>query len=183
MVEELDPQSPPRSDTSLTHVRRWVYAPSSATTSSCSTPFVATKLWLGSGSPPVEGRAPAACFLDDQLDRRVVPELQDRVAGDVDRSLGDEAVLPEVAQAAVRPRPLDERPPARRHRRADVVETAQPSITDTLETRIGSPSAKAPPPRIAHQRRPSAGAETSPSDHSPSRSSASSVAKTGTPRT
>ena len=68
-------------------------------------------------------------------------------------------------------------------RRAEVVETAQPSITDTPETRIGSPSAKAPPPRVAHQRRPSAGAEASPSSTSPSRSSASSVAKIGTPRT
>ena len=51
----------------------------------------------------VEGRAPAARLLDDQLHPGVVPQLQDRVAGDVERALCDEAVLPEVAQAAVRP--------------------------------------------------------------------------------
>src|SRR5581483_1548455 len=41
----------------------------------------------------------------------------------------------------------------------------------------------APSPRRAHQRRPRAGAETNASETSPSRSSASSVAHTGTPRT
>ena len=45
-------------------------------------------------------------------------------------------------------------------RRADVVETAQSSSRETAETRHGSPFTNAPSPRIAHQRRPSAGAET-----------------------
>ena len=68
-------------------------------------------------------------------------------------------------------------------RRFDVVETEPCSIWSTAETWQRTPSAYAPSPRIAHQRRPSAGAETKPSSTTPSRSSASKVAQIGTPRT
>ena len=97
----------------------------------------------------------------------VVPHLQVRVVGrDVERTLCDEAVLPEVAQAAVRPCSLDDRPPAVRH-------AARRGRRDSavLDPRHGrdAASARRPrtrrPPRIAHQRRPSAGAEASPSTH------------------
>ncbi len=54
-----------------------------------------------------------------------------------------------------------------------------PRSVATAETRLRSPPAHAPSPRTAHQRRPSAGAETRPTSTSPSRSSASSVAHTG----
>ena len=53
----------------------------------------------GAGRAAVEGRAAAAGLLDDQLDRGVVPELELLVGRDVERALGDEAVLPEVAEA------------------------------------------------------------------------------------
>src|SRR5439155_1334965 len=45
--------------------------------------------------------------------------------------------------------------------RADVVETTASSTRATADTAHRAPFAQAPPPRVAHQRRPSAGAETS----------------------
>src|SRR5581483_10650364 len=63
-----------------------------------------------------------------------------------------------------------------------VHETAASASSRVAETRSRVPSAKAPPPRLPHQRRPSAGAETTPQPKSPSRSSAISVAQIGTPR-
>ena len=64
--------------------------------------------------------------------------------------------------AAVAPRTT-----ARRRGRA-----ARRRASATSDTAIGSPFAKAPPPRVAHQRRPSIGADTTPSTSSPSSSSA-----------
>ena len=67
--------------------------------------------------------------------------------------------------------------------RCDVVETTAFSSCETSDTRQPRPSPNAPSPRVAHQRRPSAGADTSATTTSPSRSSASRVAHTGLPRT
>ncbi len=61
------------------------------------------------------------------------------------------------------------------------VRLAQRQLTE--ETWIGWPSAKAPMPRAAHQRRPSAGAEATPTTSSPSTSRAMSVAQIGMPLT
>jgi hypothetical protein len=67
--------------------------------------------------------------------------------------------------------------------RAEVVETEASSTRATADACERSPAVQAPPPRSAHQRRPSAGAETSESSTRPSRSNARSVAQIGTPRT
>ena len=105
-----------------------------------------------------------------------------RVARGLDAPLRNEDVLPEVG---VRPRDGDAvrelgelREPAQARRR-DVRVRRAPR---RCETWIGEPSRNAPPPRDAHQRCPSAGAETTPTTISPSRSSAISVAQTGSPR-
>ena len=57
-------------------------------------------------APAVE-RAPAAAgLLDDRHERGDVPEGDDRIDRDVERALGDEQVLPEVADAACPPAPV-----------------------------------------------------------------------------
>ena len=61
-------------------------------------------------------------------------------------------------------------------------ETTASSTAAIAETRIGSPFANAPSPRRAHQRRPSAGAEATPTSIRPSSSSPISVNQTGIPR-
>ena len=70
----------------------------------------------------------------------------------------------------------------------DEYENEADSSSDTAETRISRAfmndlPVNAPPSFEAHQRRPRAGAETSPATISPASSSAISVAQTGTPRT
>ena len=133
----------------------------------------------------------AAGLLDEQPDGgEVVGRHADGVDGDVEGALGDEAVLPEVAEAAGPAGVL-----ARGRRAAGVrPRSSQPALSVTLtwasarrstvETRHARPSANAPPPRAAHHRRPSAGAETTPTTTPSSTwSRAISVAHTGMPRT
>ena len=117
----------------------------------------------GRRRPAGEGRAAAAGLLDEQLDRRVVPELQHRVGGDVERR-------PRRRGSAARSRRSPRfdharsasRAPAGRH-----VGAPTSSRRRVLEPRDGGDAAAArrsrtrPSPRTAHQRRPSAGAETS----------------------
>src|SRR5207248_1690707 len=66
-------------------------------------------------APAEETRSPSARLRDDQLHGGVVPEVQALVGRDVDRALGDEAVLPEVREAAIGPRAAGKRPPAAGH--------------------------------------------------------------------
>src|SRR3954447_7740340 len=63
----------------------------------------------------VEGRAAATRLLDEQLHGDVVPHLHHGIARNLECALGNEAVLPEVAEPAVRPRPLHDRPPPLGH--------------------------------------------------------------------
>ena len=85
-------------------------------------------------------------------------------------------------QKSPRPRACQTSGSSSARSRASEHETDASASACTRETPIRSPFANAPAPRAAHQRRPSAGAETTPSTSSPSRSSASSVAHTGIPR-
>jgi REP element-mobilizing transposase RayT len=82
------------------------------TAASCSRPFVATP--PSSSARRRERRAPAARLLDEQLRPRS-PTRAPRGRRRRRSPLGDEAVLPEVAVAAVRPRALDDRLPAGGH--------------------------------------------------------------------
>ena len=111
----------------------------------------------------------AARLLDDHLHGGEVVGLDaDGVDGDVDRALGDEAVLPEVAEPAR---------PARRAAAATRARSVRPSssqpglnVTHTWASARSAmsltwqrrPSANDPSPRAAHHRRPSAGADTTP---------------------
>ena len=133
----------------------------------------------------------AAGLLDEQAHGGdVVGRHADGVDGDVERALGDEGVLPEVAEPAGPPGLLGQPDERRRSARA----SSQPSLNvmltwasaseSTVDTRHGRPSANVPPPRDAHHRRPSAGADTTPTTTpSSSWARAISVAHTGMPRT
>ena len=76
-----------------------------AAPASCSSPLVAIP------SPPSAVRTPAevgerpARLLDDHLQRGEIPQRDGRIAGDLGRPLGNEHVLPEVAEAARAPAP------------------------------------------------------------------------------
>ena len=71
---------------------------------------------------PCERRAAATCLLDEELYGSEVPEGELALTGEVHRALGDQAVLPEIAEASFCPRTSSHRPPgvghiARRRRR------------------------------------------------------------------
>src|SRR5437762_8477599 len=67
----------------------------------------------GRGVLAAQRRQLPAGLLDDQLRRREIPVVGDRLDAQVDRALGEQHVLPEVAEAARRPRALDQPPEAR----------------------------------------------------------------------
>ena len=106
---------------------------------------------------------PPAGLLHDHEQRREVPEGDDRLGRDVGRALGDEDVLQKSPKPRVRQTrwasasnsscspyslpPLD----------VAVAELRVLERRATFDTRIGAPSANAPPPRTAHQRVPERG--------------------------
>ena len=49
---------------------------------------------------PCERRAAATCLLDEELYGSEVPEGELALTGEVHRALGDQAVLPEIAEAS-----------------------------------------------------------------------------------
>src|ERR1700681_5043633 len=57
-------------------------------------------------APTVNGGPARAGFLDNRHDCRDVPEVDDRIDRDVQRPVGHEHVLPEVADAAQPPTPV-----------------------------------------------------------------------------
>ena len=118
-------------------------------------------------------------LLDDHLDGGQVPLPQARgVHGSVDGAFGDQHVRPEVPEPA--------RVPGAASKRGHPVfeGQAEDGVLDLeiVDTRAGSPPAYAPEPRSAHQRRPSAGAETTPRRTASNSSSATKVAQIGMPR-
>ena len=132
----------------------------------------------------------AAGLLDHHHHRGEVVGLQaDGVDREIHRALGHEHVLPEVAEPAGPVRGLlqlhqfvgeTEVVPAG----ANVTHTCASSSAATSETCSRRPSANAPSPLAAHQRRPIAGADTTPTTAPWSAwVSAISVAHTGMPRT
>ena len=145
-------------------------------------------------SAALEIGGPAAGLLDEDHRRRRVPRR------DVDRdhrlggTLGEKPVAPEVSEAALAP----DRAPSRSRNpgaRPDAsMSYAEPyriwasANSVTSETRIGRGAessalrAHAPPPRRDHHRSWSAGADMTAAWSSPSRSTASSVPNSGTPR-
>ena len=113
------------------------------------------------------GEAAAGRFDDDHR-RREVPERQAlRLHRDVDRAVGHQHVRPEVAETPRAPTPPLERedrvaaPDGFEVIGASYARCAS-SMRATFDTATGSPSRNAPSPRAAHQREPSAGADTTP---------------------
>ena len=157
---------------------------SSETTSSCRRPFVATKLAPGcrvaaveascSGRRPPRRAAAPGRSPTGSSPSRTRPRARPRRPGSAARSRPARGSTTRAARAP---------PPGRHAARATSSTPTQSSSARDRDTAQRVPSANAPPPRTAHQRRPSAGAETSATSTAPSRSSASSVAHTGTPRT
>ncbi len=79
-----------------------------ASTASCSSPLVATALPPCGPRSPVEVRERAAGLAHQDVERRDVPQLDLRLGGDVDGTLGHQAVGPEVAVAAHPPHRVGE---------------------------------------------------------------------------
>ena len=128
--------------------------------------------------PPSPSPSRTAGLEHDRLDRGVVPECE---SASTAASSAPSATSTCCQKSPSRARA---RPAARAAARSRRVRARDARVTElsTAETPIGSPFANAPSPRAAHQRRPSAGAETTPQTTLPSRSSAISVAHTGMPR-
>ena len=143
-------------------------------------PFEATALPLSIRVLAAEVGEPPACLLDDHLHRCEIPLLHaGPVEGAVDSSLPRSACTTRSPRTRVHAR-LAARAPAPSFSIAN--ESTEFSMVAIAETRMRSPFANAPAPRSAHQRRASAGADTTPSRTTPSDSSAMSVAQTGMPR-
>ena len=154
---------------------------------------------MASALPPhgpslaVQRRERAAGLADDHVERGHVVDLELGLGGDVDGALGHQHVGPEVAVRAGAPAPaLSERkssslaallPAAQRGvGQRGVLEPATSETWHRVALSSDLP-VHAPSPFEAHQRRCSAGAETTPTTTSSSTASAISVAHTGTPRT
>ena len=134
--------------------------------SSCSTPFVESDA-PGAGAPPVEGRAAAAGLLDEEPRRRRSPTA---AAPGRRRASSAPSATRQCCQKSPRPRiahaRADDLRPARRHlARRPSSRRRSPRARDRRDAArlaVAGRTAQAPSPRAAHQRRPSAGADTSP---------------------
>ena len=157
-------------------------------------PFVARTSRRVDPGLAVEVGQEAAGLLDDDLGRGEVP----RVHADLDHRprprLRRPAHSPRSrrsrARARRRPRAGGTRAPGRCVRSTRSSRTAaarprsrRPRDADAPRRVVAEPCAHAPPPRAANQRSRSAGADMMPTWRMPSRSTASSVPKSGTPRT
>ena len=143
-----------------------------ASNSSCSRAFVETN-W------PRDLADPAAGLEHDRLERCVVPERERRVDAGLERALGDEHVLPEIAEPTrmpdkrLEPREVVRRTCTRRSRRRASQPTRRRSASRSrTRPRRAQPTNGARAP-VQMRRR---------STICPSRSSAISVAHTGIPR-
>ena len=151
--------------------------------------LIAVSLLVGDDAVAVGERA--AGLLDEEADGGdVVGRDADGVDGDVEGALGDEGVLPEVAEAAGPAGVLGEADERRRQPElvpAVVERDADLGVGDRVDRRHAAAAGRrrtSRRPRDAHHRRPSAGADTTPTTTPSSAwARAISVAHTGMPRT
>ena len=165
-----------------------------ASTSSCRRPLVATALPPNGPSTPDSDVNRPPGLGDDRHQGGHVVQAELGLGRDVDRSLGEQHVGPEVAVGALAPAVPGQvehlvlaahgapRGPARARDRG-VLERATTCETWICLAEVRLRPAQAPDPRAAHQRRPRAGAATRPMTGTPSSTSEIRVAHTGTPRT